>query len=43
MIETKAAQLDKLQSRVADAIAEEIQIQSTVDEELRALIQERTK
>ena len=43
MIEAKANQLDHLQSRVADVIAEEISIQQTIDEELRQLIQERTR
>lgn len=42
MIETKAAQLDRVQSRVADAIAEEMNIQESVDDELCQLIQERT-
>ena len=42
MISAKAAQLDKLQSSVADIIAEEIQTQQAIDGELGALITDRT-
>ena len=43
MLEQKATALDRLQSRVADIIAEEITVQQTIDAELRQLILERTR
>ena len=39
----KAQQLDRLQTRVADVIAEEINVQQNIDDELRELIKDRTK
>ena len=38
MLETKAAQLDGLQSKVADIIAEEIQNQQQIDQNLDFMI-----
>ena len=42
MLETKAAMLDRLQSRAADIIAEEISDQQAIDGDLRQLILDRT-
>ena len=42
MLEAKSMQLDNLQQNVADVIAEEIQRQQTIDDNVEALIQEST-
>ena len=43
MLQAKVTQLERLQSRVADVLAEEIEVKQTNEEELRKMIQERAQ
>ena len=43
MMSARLQQMEKLESRVADVLADELNTQQAVDDELRELIAERTR